>query len=407
LRLTPAETAINLERMVFKWTALIFGCIGVLLETSIHASVSRSIPPRPDYYVLDEARVLDGRSTHAIESLLTEHDRLTNQQFMVAIFKNAANIAPKTQNAEKEWTHRLFVEWKIGKRHHNEGLLLTLFLESGHAFLEVGYGLEPKLSETNEILNQVVLPQLRHKDPKAAAIWGAYRILELWVSPLTQNGKAIEILKQDGISPSFAFTNDSYNDYYDHPAGSSGVWLALLCLGLSLLTVVFYQILSREAQFNSEGWYLDYPWSRRTSKLAKRGATESRAQLSTPGQIHSPIVEAIRLAEESTSGQIRVHISKKWLEKDPYRKARHIFQHHKMSDNPFRNSVLIYVNLRKMQFAILGDSGIDQVVGSQYWQDMNLELAQNLRSTQSERAIAFTVALVGLALKKYFPSKLT
>lgn len=253
--------------MISKFSFLLLrsiGSIGIFVGIAVaHASPPRSLPQRPDYYVLDEAKVLDGRATHAIESLLTEHDRLTNEQVMVAIFKNADNTSAAGPDQEKKWTHRLFVEWKIGKRHYDEGILLTLFLDTGHAFLEVGYGLESKLSDThsNEILEDVVLAQLRHKNPKSASIWGAYRILEVLVSPLTQNGKALEILQRDGISTQ-AELPDAIDEFYEQPVGTSGSWLILFLLGISIITFVFYQILSREAQFTAKGWYLEYPWSR-------------------------------------------------------------------------------------------------------------------------------------------------
>ena len=404
--MTPGATTITLIRMVLKFTTLSLGCIGLLLGITAQAKAPRPFPPRPDYYVLDEARVLDGRATHAIESLLTEHDRLTNEQVMVAIFKNAHNTSPQIHNSEKEWTHRLFVEWKIGKRHYNEGILLTIFLESGQAFLEVGYGLEPKLSKTAEILEQVVIPQLRHNDPKSAAIWGAYQILEELMSPLIQNGKAIEILRRDGIPARVPLTEE----FADRPADNSGAWLVLCFLGISLITFVFYQILSREAHFTAKGWYLDYPWSSRKLRQATPKATSGNAKLKDRGAgAHSPIVEAIRFAEESFSGQIRVHLSKRWVEKDPARRAQQLLDQYKMVGSSARNSILIYVNLRKGKFSILGNAGINRVIGRHHWEEMSSELSEelseNLRSTQSERAIAFTVASVGQTLKKYFPSK--
>ena len=381
--------------------------LGSLVAVVAHASPPRSFPPRPDYYVLDEAKVLDGRATHAIESLLTEHDRLTNEQVMVAIFKNANNTSPQRHapsqapNPEKEWSHRLFSEWKIGKRHYNEGILFTIFLDSGHAFLEVGYGLESKFLETqaSEILDQTAIKHLRHRDAKAAAIWGAYRILEVLTSPLIQNGKALEILRQDGIPTQFAALNQSTDEFYEHTALKSGAWLALFFLGISLLSFVFYQILSREAHFTPKGWSLDYPWSRRNCFHKQRPHNQSTYNQS------SPIVEAIRVAEESSSGQIRVHLSKKWMDKAPLCRARQLFRQYKIAETPFRNSVLIYVNLRQRKFAILGDTGMSQAVGPQYWRKIELELTDNLRSTQNERAIALTVASVGQALKTYFPSK--
>ncbi|MEO5970403.1 MAG: TPM domain-containing protein [Bdellovibrionia bacterium] len=390
--------------MVSKFILLSLGSLSLLIGMITFAGTPRQLPPRPDYYVLDEAHILDGRSIHAIESLLTEHDRLTNEQAIIAIFKNAGHISPQSPNSEKEWTHRLFVEWKIGKRHHDEGILLTIFLDTGHAFLKIGYGLEPKLTDiqTEEILDRTVIAHLLHKNPKAAAIWGSYRIIEALVSPLIQNGKALEILRRDDIDLNTIVIDDAY----ERPTENSGAWLVLFFLGLLLIAFVLYQILSREAHFTAKGWYLEYPWSKRHVKKGASALAEKNAKFFANREPHSPIVEAIRLAEKSSSGRIRVHISKRWMEKDPTRRAQQIFVQHKMTENPLRNSILLYVNLRKRKFAILGDVGINRVVELHYWQEMELTLSENLFSTQSERAIAFTVTSLGQALKKYFPSAL-
>lgn len=117
----------------------------------------------------------------------------------------------------------------------------------------------------------------------------------------------------------------------------------------------------------------------------------------------SPIIDAIAAAENSTTGEIRVHLSKKWCESNPYGRATRLFQRFNMFRTSHRNAVLIYVNLRKRKFAIIGDAGIHQVVGQKYWENLTNTLQDHLRSTHPEKAIALTVLEIGQALQKYFP----
>ena len=119
----------------------------------------------------------------------------------------------------------------------------------------------------------------------------------------------------------------------------------------------------------------------------------------------SPIIQAIRDAEHGSTGVIRVHLSKKWIETDPFRRAARIFNLHQMTRTSQRNAVLIYVNLRRRKFAIVGDLGLQKAIGQRDWEVLTKELEENLRATQSEKAISLAVTSVGEILKKFFPAE--
>ncbi len=119
---------------------------------------------------------------------------------------------------------------------------------------------------------------------------------------------------------------------------------------------------------------------------------------------HSPIVDAIAEAERGTTGEIRVHLSKSWIEKDPYKHAGRLFAAFNMHKTRYRNGVLLYVNLRRRLFAVVGDEGIHHVVGQEYWEMLAGRLAQNLHETHPEKAIALAVLEIGEKLKQHFPA---
>ncbi|MFL5813484.1 MAG: TPM domain-containing protein [Bdellovibrionia bacterium] len=121
------------------------------------------------------------------------------------------------------------------------------------------------------------------------------------------------------------------------------------------------------------------------------------------GKKFSKIVEAIADAETHTTGEIRVHVSKRWFERDPYRRAQKVFDRLGMGRTTLKNAVLLYVNLRRRKFAIYGDEGIHQSVGQRYWERIARELSQDLRGTHHENAIAMAVAKIGKALAENFP----
>jgi uncharacterized membrane protein len=116
-----------------------------------------------------------------------------------------------------------------------------------------------------------------------------------------------------------------------------------------------------------------------------------------------PIVRAIALAEAGTTGEIRVHLTRRLLEKDPFARALRLFERFGMSRTLQRNAVLLYVNLRRRKFAIVADQGLDQVLGQPYWRKLARQLTEDLRGTDPERAVALAVESLGEALKRHFP----
>ncbi|MBC7692176.1 MAG: TPM domain-containing protein [Methylotenera sp.] len=118
---------------------------------------------------------------------------------------------------------------------------------------------------------------------------------------------------------------------------------------------------------------------------------------------NSPIVKALTIAERKTSGEIRVHLSRRLIEKDPLGRGLALFDEYKMTQTANRNAVLIYVNLRCQRFAIIADEGIHRAVGQMYWEELAVNLKEDLLSTYFENAISLTIFTLGVTLQKYFP----
>lgn len=138
----------------------------------------------------------------ALESLLFEHEKLTGQQIVIGLFKNAHG------EDVSNWAQRKFNDWKIGMQTAEEnGILIALFTEEKKASIAVGYGLDSTLPEAtvDEIIEQAVEPVLQTKGLGEAAVQATYKTLEALDSPLISSGKAEEILEQFHImSPSRA-----------------------------------------------------------------------------------------------------------------------------------------------------------------------------------------------------------
>src|SRR4051812_18020535 len=102
---------------------------------------AKAIPDAPRYYVLDEPGVLAAGPKRALETLLIEQDRIDGQQTLIAIFKSLDG------EDLVDYSNRVFQAWKIGKRGKDNGVLLALYWDDRKARIEVGYGLEPILTD--------------------------------------------------------------------------------------------------------------------------------------------------------------------------------------------------------------------------------------------------------------------
>lgn len=123
--------------------------------------------------------------------------------------------------------------------------------------------------------------------------------------------------------------------------------------------------------------------------------------------VADPIVRAIAQAERGTTGEIRVHLTRRPWERDPLAKCRRIFARFGMGRTRQRNAVLLYVNLRRHRFAVLADQGIDRAVGEEFWKRFSAQLSEDLRATHPERAIAIAVLAIGEKLTLHFPKEKT
>src|SRR5689334_6105401 len=78
------------------------------------------------------------------------------------------------------------------------------------------------------------------------------------------------------------------------------------------------------------------------------------------------IVQAIREAELRTSGEVRVYVSKEKAP-DPLDSAIGQFHRMGMRQTRERNGVLVFVAPKSQTFAIVGDEGIHQKCGPDFW----------------------------------------
>lgn len=115
------------------------------------------------------------------------------------------------------------------------------------------------------------------------------------------------------------------------------------------------------------------------------------------------LVEAIQLAEKSTSGEIRVFVETKLGKVDALTRAKEIFFKNKMNETKERNGVLVYVAVNDKKIAIYADQGIYEKMGIEFWYTQVQEMTSHFKAMNYITGISTVVNEIGMALQNHFP----
>lgn len=112
--------------------------------------------------------------------------------------------------------------------------------------------------------------------------------------------------------------------------------------------------------------------------------------------------EQIAEAEKQTSGEIRVHIEDE-CSIDPVDRAWHIFYKLEMDKTDLRSGIMIYLAVEDHKFAVIGDQGIHQKVGMDFWNAVRDSMLVHLQNGKFMHALAEGIKETGAQLRTFFP----
>jgi uncharacterized protein len=118
------------------------------------------VPPPPETYVADYAKLLPAEAAASLNAKLAQFDRDTSNQVLVAIF-------PQLPSASLEdFTIRAAQAWRAGGKKLDNGAVLFVFVKDRKVRIEVGYGLEGALPDVTarRIIEEQIVPRFRAGD---------------------------------------------------------------------------------------------------------------------------------------------------------------------------------------------------------------------------------------------------
>lgn len=135
-------------------SAVFFFCIFCCLPLY---AVEFPAVPNPFRYVNDYTNTLHTTERQVLENKLISYSQETSSQIAVVII-------PSTQGYEiAQYAFELGDKWGIGRKQHNNGVLMLIALNDRKVFIATGQGLEGVLPDAllSQIIRQVITPQFK------------------------------------------------------------------------------------------------------------------------------------------------------------------------------------------------------------------------------------------------------
>lgn len=140
--------------------------------------------------VVDAAGLLSPDQVQQITQVSEQVEQASSRQLVVA-------TVPDLQGyAIEDYGYRLGRAWKIGQEGANNGVILLVAPKERKVRIEVGYGLEPIVTDalSSVIVNQTILPRFREGDMGGGVVAGAQAIAEQLRLPLEAAEKRAQAL---------------------------------------------------------------------------------------------------------------------------------------------------------------------------------------------------------------------
>ncbi|MGC7589393.1 TPM domain-containing protein [Bisgaard Taxon 46] len=117
------------------------------------------------------------------------------------------------------------------------------------------------------------------------------------------------------------------------------------------------------------------------------------------------VEKAISQLEQKSSAELRVYVESKMPKQanSGVERALQIFNELGMQETEAHNGVLIYVAFKSHQCSIIGDHGIHQYVGEQFWQQQCDVMISHFRQGNYTQGIVTAIENTGKELALHFP----
>jgi len=150
---------------------LLFWATGVVAQQGSDDTALPALTGR----VVDEAGLLDTQAEARLTQMLAAHEQATGEQVVVV-------TVPDLQGQSiEEYGVELGRSWGIGQQGEDNGALLIVARDDRRVRIEVGYGLEGRLTDAQSsiIINRILLPAFRQGEFERGIVEGTQAIISV------------------------------------------------------------------------------------------------------------------------------------------------------------------------------------------------------------------------------------
>lgn len=149
----------------------LYALIGLFFCTSLAA---QSLPA-PQGFVTDYTQTLSPAQRNDLNNRLTAYAQQSSNEVAVALLN-----LPEGEDLET-YTNTLARAWKIGQAKNNNGVLLVVYKNARKIRIEVGYGLEPVITDGRAklLITEIIAPKLKQGDYAGGLSAGADELCAL------------------------------------------------------------------------------------------------------------------------------------------------------------------------------------------------------------------------------------
>lgn len=173
--------------------AAIVLALGALLASA--ASAAPEFPPLTGR-VTDAAEIIPDDVEARLDGKLAALEQQTRRQFVIATI-------PSLQGYEiSDYGYQLGRAWGIGDKERNDGLLLIVAPAERKVRIEVGYGLEPVITDgfSSDVINHEIVPRFKQGDMAGGIEAGADALIRQLQLPPEEAAKIAQ-QAQEQVSP--------------------------------------------------------------------------------------------------------------------------------------------------------------------------------------------------------------
>lgn len=147
----------------------------LLLLVALGAQAQQPEFPALSGRVVDQAEMLDAADETRLTKMLAAHEQATSEQVVVVTLPNLQG------ETIEQYGYQLGRHWGIGQKGEDNGALLIVARDERKVRIEVGYGLEGRLTDAQSsvIINQVITPAFRQGEFGRGILEGTQAMIQV------------------------------------------------------------------------------------------------------------------------------------------------------------------------------------------------------------------------------------